>query len=141
MRPFRDEEKVGFPAPGGEQTEEPGAKGMRLAAIRDLLQCTVLAGGEALDIEVDTAVAADGMSAVLAALHPGALLITGLANIQSVRTADVAFISAILYVRGSRPNETAIEFARKKKIVLLSTALGMFDTCGTLRNQGLKGAA
>jgi len=113
---------------------------MKLAAIRDLMQCTILAGGDALDIDVDTAVAADGMSAVLAAPHPGALMITGLANIQSVRTADVAFISAILYVRGSRPNETAVEFARKKKIVLLSTALGMFDACGTLRNQGLKGA-
>ena len=113
---------------------------MRLAAIRDLLQCTVLAGAEDLDIEVDTAVAADGMSAVLAAPHPGALMITGLANIQSVRTADVAFISAIVYVRGARPNEAAIEFARKKKIVLLSTVLGMFDTCGILRNQGFKGA-
>ena len=140
MRPFRDNEEVGFPAHGGEQTDEPGARGMRLAAIRDLLQCTVLAGGDALDIEVDTAVAADGMSAVLAAPHPGALMITGLANIQAVRTADVAFITAIVYVRGSRPNEMAIEFARKKKIVLLSTSLGMFDTCGILRNRGIKGA-
>ena len=113
---------------------------MNLAAIRDLLQCTVLGGIERLDIEVDTAVAADGMSAVLAAPHPGALMITGLSNIQSVRTADVAFISAIVYVRGTRPNETAVEFARKKKIVLLSTALGMFDTCGILRDQGVKGA-
>ncbi len=113
---------------------------MKLAAIRDLLHCTVLAGENALDLEVDTAVAADGMSAVLAAPHPGALMVTGLANIQSVRTADVAFISAILYVRGSRPNETAVEFARKKKIVLLSTALGMFDACRTLGNQGIQGA-
>ncbi len=113
---------------------------MRLTAIRDLLHCTVLAGADALNIEVDTAVAADGMSAVLAAPHPGALMITGLANIQSVRTADVAFISAVLYVRGSRPNEAAIEFARKKKIVLLSTDLGMFDACGILRNQRIRGA-
>jgi predicted transcriptional regulator len=113
---------------------------MTLAAIRDLLQCSVLAGGDNLEIEVDTAVASDGMSAVLAAPHPGAMLVTGLANIQSVRTADVAFISAILYVRGIRPNETAIEFARKKKVVLLSTTQGMFDSCGILRDHGLKGA-
>jgi len=141
MRLCRNDQEGGLPVIGVEQTKKPGAVGMRLAAIRDLLQCVVLAGEDKLDIEVDTAVASDGMSAVLAAPHPGALMITGLANIQSVRTADVAFIAAILYVRGSRPNETAIEFARKKKIVLLSTALGMFDTCGTLRNQGLKGAA
>jgi len=113
---------------------------MKLAEIRDLLGCEVLAGEDQLDIEVDTAVAADGMSAVLAAPHPGALMITGLANIQSVRTADVAFVSAILYVRGTRPNEVAVEFARRKKIVVLSTGIGMFNACGILRNQGLKGA-
>ena len=113
---------------------------MKLAAIRDLMECAVLAGEGSLEVEVDSAVASDGMSVVLAAPHPGALLITGLANIQSVRTADVAFISAILYVRGTRPNETAREFARKKKIVLLSTTMGMFNCCGILRNHGIKGA-
>ncbi len=113
---------------------------MSLAAIRDLLQCEVLTGAERLDMEVDTAVAADGMSAILAAPHPGALMITGLTNMQSVRTADVAFISAILYVRGGRPDRTTIEFAGKKKVVLLATALGMFDTCGILRERGIQGA-
>jgi predicted transcriptional regulator len=79
------------------------------------------------------------MSEVLASAHPGALLITGLTNIQSVRTADVADISAILYVRGKRPNEKTIQLAREKKIVLIATALGMFEACGILRDHGLKG--
>ena len=114
--------------------------GMTLAVIRELLGCTVLAGAERLDLEVDTVVAADGMSAVLAAPHPRALMITGLAHIQSVRTANVADMAAILYVRGIRPNDRAIEMAREKKIVLLATGLGMFDACGILRNEGLKGA-
>lgn len=113
--------------------------GMTLSAIRDLLGCAVLTGAERLDLEVDTAVAADGMSVVLAAPHPRALMITGLAHIQSVRTANVADMAAILYVRGIRPNEKAIEMAREKKIVLLATAAGMFDACGILRNEGLKG--
>ena len=113
---------------------------MKLTTIHDLLHCEVLTGDHGLDLEVDTAVASDGMSAVLSAPHPGALMITGLTHLQSVRTADVAFIVAILYVRGNRPNGTAIEFAHRKKIVLLSTPLGMFDTCGILRNEGLKGA-
>jgi len=113
---------------------------MRLAAIRELLQCAVLAGEDRLDVEVDTAVASDGMSPVLAALRPRAILITGLANIQSVRTAHVADISAILYVRGVRPDERGIALARQKRIVLLATAAGMFDSCGILRDQGLQGA-
>jgi len=113
---------------------------MNLAAIRDLLQCEVLAGADELDVEVDAAVASDAMSLVLAAPHPKALMITGLTNIQSVRTAQVAYISAIVYVRGSRPNGTTIELAREKHIVLLATSLGMFDCCGILRACGIQGA-
>ncbi len=112
---------------------------MKLSAIRDLLRCEVLTGQDGLDIDVGTVVASDAMSAVLAAPHPGALLVTGLTHLQSVKTADVAYIAAIIYVRGTRPNGTAIEFAHRKKIVLLSTSLGMFDACGILRNEGLKG--
>jgi len=112
---------------------------MRLREIRDLLQGTVLTGEDDLSMEVKTAAASDGMSEVLASPHPGALLITGLTNVQSVRTADVADMSAILYVRGKRPGEKTIELAREKKIVLIATALGMFDACGILRNHGLKG--
>jgi hypothetical protein len=112
---------------------------MKLSEIRDLLHCTTLSGEELLNLEVETAVASDGMSEVLARPHPGAILITGLTNIQSVRTALVADIPAILYVRGKRPNEKTVEVARDKKIVLLATTEGMFDSCGLLRERGLKG--
>jgi predicted transcriptional regulator len=121
-------------------TKDRDAVGLTLAAIRDLLGCAVLAGAERLGVEVSTIIATDAMSVVLAAPQPGALMITGLANIQSVRTANVAALAAILYVRGIRPNDKAIELAREKKIVLLATAAGMFDACGILRNEGLKGA-
>ena len=112
---------------------------MKLSEIRDLLHCVTLCGEELLNLEVETAVASDGMSEVLARPHPGAILITGLSNIQSVRTSLVADIPAILYVRGKRPNEKTVEVARDKKIVLLATTEGMFDSCGLLRERGLKG--
>jgi hypothetical protein len=112
---------------------------MKLSEIRDFLHCVTLSGEESLNLEVETAVASDGMSEVLARPHPGAILITGLTNIQSVRTALVADIPAILYVRGKRPNEKTVEVARDKKIVLLATTVGMFDSCGLLRERGLKG--
>jgi hypothetical protein len=112
---------------------------MKLSEIRDLLHCATLSGEESMGLEVETAVASDGMSEVLASPHPGAILITGLTNIQSVRTAVVADIPAILYVRGKRPNDKTVEVAREKKIVLMATAEGMFDSCGLLRARGLKG--
>jgi hypothetical protein len=114
---------------------------MKLGAIRDLLQCEVLAGESLLDAEADTAIAADAMSAVLAAPHPQAVLLTGLANVQSVRTALIAYMSAVVYVRGTRPNEATVQLARDKPIVLLATGLGMFDCCGLLHDAGIKGAA
>ncbi len=113
---------------------------MKLKDIVEALQGEVLAGEDLLHQEVQTAVASDGMSEVLAAPHPGALMITGLTTIQSVRTADVADILAILYVRGKKPNDKTVDLAREKKIVLLATRLGMFETCGLLLNRGLKGA-
>jgi len=113
---------------------------MRLAAIKDFLCCDVLTGEHLLDAEVDTAVASDAMSAVLASPHPQSLLITGLSNIQSVRTAQVAYSPAIVYVRGALPNKATIQLASEEEIVLLTTALGMFDSCGILYRHGIKGA-
>jgi len=114
---------------------------MTVAAIRDLLQAEVLTGDTPLDLEVETAVASDAMSAVLASPRPKALLITGLTNIQSVRTALIAYMSAIVYVRGTRPNAATIQLASDRQLVLLATPLGMFDTCGILRDHGVKGAS
>jgi len=113
---------------------------MKLSVVRDLLQCEVLTGETLLETDIDTAVASDAMSAVLSSPHPHALLLTGLTNVQSVRTAMIAYISAVVYVRGARPNETTIQLARQKKLALLSTPLSMFDCCGILYGRGIKGA-
>jgi hypothetical protein len=125
----------------GRERDPPncGVTGMRLEMLRDLLRCEVLTGADALDTEIDMAVASDAMSVVLASPHPRALMITGLTNIQSVRTAHISGLPAIMYVRGSRPTEATIKLARDNKTVLLSTKLGMFDSCGILYSCGIRG--
>ena len=112
---------------------------MNLAEIKDILQCEVLTGEDGLSTEVETVVASDGMSEILAFARPGALMLTGLTNVQSVRTADIANVQAVVYVRGKRPDQRTIGLAHEKKIPVLATALGMFDVCGMLREAGLKG--
>lgn len=112
---------------------------MKLTEISDVLQCEVLVGADALAVEVETVVASDGMSEILAFARPGALMITGLTNVQSVRTADIANVRAIIYIRGKRPDEKALDLARRNDIPILATELGMFDVCGMLRERGLKG--
>jgi len=113
---------------------------MRLDEIRDVLGCEVLTGGNHLEVEVDVVLASDGMSEILTCQSPGGLMITGLATVHSVRTADVGDLSAIVFVRGKRPNEKVVELARQKGIPLLATQLGMFDVCAILRERGLRGA-
>jgi predicted transcriptional regulator len=113
---------------------------MTLQKIKGIIQCDLLTDDSDLSCEVEKVVASDGMSEILAFHTPGALMITGLTNIQSVRTADVADVRAIIYIRGKRPNDKTLAFAKQKKIPVLATELGMFDVCGILRENGLKGA-
>ena len=113
---------------------------MRLQDIAAALACERLAlipgDGEP---EIEVVVASDGMSEILAFHAPHALMLTGLTNIQSVRTAVVADVRAIVYVRGKRPPATVVELARDKGIPILVTELGMFDCCGILYEAGLRG--
>lgn len=111
---------------------------MKLNEIAELLSCEMLvAVDHAVDLEA--VVASDGMSEILAFHRPHALMLTGLTNIQSVRTAVVADVSAIVYVRDKRPDQKVLDLARQNGIPILLTSLGMFDSCGILYRAGLEG--
>jgi len=112
---------------------------MKLKVVREILNCRVIAGGDKLDEEIEVGCGADLMSDVLAFTKPEALLLTGLTNVQSVRTATVAEVKAIVYVRGKVPDEEAVELAQGEGIVLLATDLPMFESCGKLYARGLPG--
>ena len=55
-----------------------------------------------LSKEIKGAFAADLMSDVLASVEPEAVLLTGLCNPQVVRTAHMADVVAIVFVRGKK---------------------------------------
>jgi len=114
---------------------------MKLYEIRDLLKCEVLAGEDDLAVDVTHVVASDGMSEVLAFAKSKELMITGLTNIQSIRTADIAGVCAVLYCRGKRPDKKVIEFARQKRIPVLMTQMVMFGICAVLHSRGLTGVS
>jgi predicted transcriptional regulator len=89
------------------------------------------------DLEVHCGGAADLMSDVLRYNLSRALLVSGLANPQVVRTAEMAEVAAILLVRGkSAPPETQ-ELADEVGIPILGTELNMFEACGRLYAAGL----
>jgi hypothetical protein len=112
---------------------------MKLEAVREILSCRVIAGGDKLGGEVEVGCGADLMSDVLAFSKPNSLLLTGLTNVQSVRTATVAEVKAIVYVRGKLPNKGAAALAQEEGIVLLATNLTLYESCGRLYAHGLAG--
>ncbi|MDR1944197.1 MAG: transcriptional regulator [Synergistaceae bacterium] len=112
---------------------------MTLAQIAELVGATPLCGEEMLcSLEIDSAFASDLMSDVLAFCAPGAFLITGLTNIQIVRTAQMLDIPAVLFVRGKSPLEETISLARDADIPLILSGRNMFHTCGILYAAGIK---
>ncbi len=112
---------------------------MTLREIADLLDAKVLVGENHLDIEVQTAFAADLMSDVLAFAKPGSIMITGLTNPQIVRIASIVDNSAILLVRGKIPPEDTLHLAEELEIPVLSTRYILFETSGRLYANGIVG--
>jgi hypothetical protein len=73
---------------------------MKLREVLEIIGGKVITPNADLDMEVSMGCGADLMSDVLALTHEGTILLTGLTNPQVVRTADMADIKAIVFVRG-----------------------------------------
>lgn len=66
------------------------------------------------------------------------LFITGLANVQSLRTAEVLDIDTILFVRGKLLDMTIVDMAKNLHINLFQTDETMFEACGKLYEAGMR---
>ena len=112
---------------------------MKISEIRDLLDAKVMTGEDALEHDVASACCSDMMSDVLAFVKDQSVLLTGLCNPQAVRTAEMMDIVCIVFVRGKQPDESMLELAEEREIVIMSTPMRMFPACGILYENGLRG--
>lgn len=112
---------------------------MKICEVKKVLGAEVLCGDNLMDNEVSYAFGSDLMSDVLAFVKGKTLLLTGLTNQQVVRTAEMADLSAIVFVRGKKPGEDIIDLATEKNIVLLMTKDTMYTASGKLYSNGLEG--
>jgi predicted transcriptional regulator len=106
-------------------------KSITLAKVRDVLKAEVLNGGD-FSTKVEAVGASDLLSDVLAMSQMGALLITGLVSPQVIRTAIVADLCGIVFVRGKRPGPEILSLAQESKIPVLATEMKMFEAAGRL---------
>lgn len=114
---------------------------MTVKEVLEILGAKVLVGEEFLDKEVRTACGSDMMSDVLAFSKDHSILLTGLCNPQVIRTAEMLDIVCLIFVRGKEPDETILEMARERNLIVLTTGHRMFSACGLLYQAGLHGGA
>lgn len=111
---------------------------MKLKELIERLGGTVICCEEWLVRDVEYAFASDLMSDVLTVKCEKLVLITGLANIQTVRTAEMSDIQVIFFVRNKRVTDDMIRLAQENCIVLAEFPTSMFRISGLMHGLGIK---
>lgn len=111
---------------------------MKVGEIAEILSARILSGRDSLDEEVYFAFASDLMSDVLTLENDGLLLITGLSNLQSIRTAEMSDVRAIIIGRGKSVSEEMIKLAEMSNIILLTCEYSVYRISGILFGKGIK---
>lgn len=112
---------------------------MTIEDIKEILGAKYVVGEEWKEHEVHTACGSDMMSDVLAFMKDQSVLLTGLCNLQVIRTCEMMDIVCVVFVRGKLPDDAMIEMAKEKGIAVLSSGHRMFSACGILYENGLRG--
>ncbi len=112
---------------------------MKLSEIIEALNGKLLTGDGFLGKNITTCGASDLMSDILAGLSEGCILLTGLTTIQVIRTAMVADVGAVVFVRDKTPPAEVIELAEENQLPLISSPYSMFVSCGRLHACQLTG--
>ncbi|MDD2197700.1 MAG: DRTGG domain-containing protein [Bacteroidales bacterium] len=111
---------------------------MKVNEIAKILDAKILCGKDNLDLEFECAFASDLMSDVLTTEADGMLLLTGLANVQTIRTAEMSDIQGVVIVRNKTVSQEMIDLACENDIVLFECKVSMFKASGLLYQKGLK---
>jgi len=111
---------------------------MKIKEIAALLNVKIYGNEKMLEEDVTYAFSSDLMSDVLTVKNQNVLLLTGLANIQSIRTAEMSDVINIIYVRGKKVSDEMKELAKENGILLMECDYSMFKASGILYNEGIK---
>lgn len=102
-----------------------------------ILNGEVLTSPVRMDMEMTAGFGADLVSDMVAAAKPGALMLTGLCNLQTIHTAGILDVAAVVFVSGKRPLDDVLAAAQRDDLPLICTTFSMFEACGRLYQAGL----
>lgn len=114
-----------------------GVAAMTIREVARILDAKWVCGEEEADQEIRFAFASDMMSDVLAHVEEDTMLLTGLINSQSVRTAEMLDVPCIVFVRGKIPHQDAVARAKQIGLPMLLTSCSLFEACGRLYAAGM----
>jgi hypothetical protein len=111
---------------------------MNIKKLIELVEGRQVCGNPDSGHTIDTAFASDLMSDVLTLDQISPLLITGLSNLQTIRTAEMADIHVIVFARNKKVSGEMISLANENNMILIETAFSVFRTSGVLYQNGIK---
>ncbi|MEN6618932.1 MAG: hypothetical protein ABFC28_05490 [Rikenellaceae bacterium] len=111
---------------------------MKIVDLCSLVNGTVICGEARLGESVEYAFASDLMSDVLTIKIQNFILITGLANIQSIRTADMSGVPYLLLCRNKEVTQDMIDIAEENNMLIIKSHYSLFKCSGILYSEGLK---
>jgi predicted transcriptional regulator len=111
---------------------------MKVADIVRITNGKVICGNDKLNYELTHAFSSDLLSDVLTISRTGILLITGVANLQTIRTAEMAEVACILLVRNKKASSEMIGLAVDLGLSIIESPYSMFGSSGLLYENGLK---
>lgn len=111
---------------------------VKVADVVDKLNARVICGSCDMNQEIQFGFASDLMSDVLTIDTENLLLITGLNNLQTIRTSEMSDITFILFVRDKKVTEEMKELACENEITLIECSHSMFRACSILNEIGLQ---
>ena len=111
---------------------------MTLAGAIGTIKADTIVPPRDAEVTLRGAFAADLMSDVLAFAREGSILITGLTGDQTIRTAAIKRLIAVVVIQGKEIDDDMLEAAREERLGLYQTPLSKFETCGLLLQAGLR---
>ncbi len=112
---------------------------MSIEEIVKLIEGEIVTGKPNHEMNITHAFASDLMSDVLTIDHQGGIvLLTGLANVQTIRTVEMAGLNLVVLVRGKKANADMIEIAEENDITIIESKYSAFRASAVLYNAGIK---
>lgn len=111
---------------------------MKITELLQLTEGQIVAGTTVEHVEIERAFSSDLMSDVLTLDDHHIVLITGLANVQLIRTVEMADVPVVLLCRNKPATPEMVNLANEIGIILIETPFSIFRASGVLFQNGLK---